>query len=122
MPTYRVEEVDDGYGIFGLVVAVTLIAILIYAAIYIGIPALIIWIIYKLVKRHKRKKQEAIEAEQAAILADEQKREEAQNYATTRLLELNTLLKEGILTKEQYDNMAQPLIKNLDLVENYEAD
>jgi len=57
---YRVTvEEDNGGGIIGVVVAVVIIAILLFALVWIGIPVLIGYIIYRIVKYNK--KQRALE-------------------------------------------------------------
>jgi hypothetical protein len=55
---YRVTiEEDDGNGwIIGLIAGAIVIGLLIYALIYVGIPLLIGYIIYLIIKRNKKKK------------------------------------------------------------------
>lgn len=117
MRTYRVEEVDDGFGAIGLFIAMFIIAALVYVAVYVGIPALIIYVIYRIIKWRKNKKKKKEEQQQYLIIEEQKKRENLQNYSTQRLLELKDLHRKGIITKEKYDELAAPLIENLNLIE-----
>jgi len=54
---YRVTvEEDNGSGIIGIIAAVVVIGFLLYALVWIGIPILIGYIIYRIVKYNKKKK------------------------------------------------------------------
>ena len=117
MSIYRVEEVDGGFGAIGLVVAMVIIVALVYLAVYVGIPALIIYVIYRIIKWRKNKKKKEEEQQQFLIIEEQKKRENLQNYSTQRLFELNELYQKGIITRGKYDELAAPLIKNLNLIE-----
>lgn len=121
MATYRIEEIEEGSWALSLIAGAVVLALCIWVAIYVGIPLLIIYITYRLIKRHKRKKKEKIEEEEAKLRESIVKRKEEQDYATNRLLELRTLYREGILSKEEYDRFAAPLIRKLNLVDRHSA-
>lgn len=54
---YKVTiEEDNGSGMIELVVVAVLIGILLFALVWVGIPALIGYIIYRIVKYYKKKK------------------------------------------------------------------
>lgn len=119
MPTFRIEEVEDTSPALTIIAVFAAIAILLYIAVYVGIPALIIYIIYRIIKRRKRKKQEIIERQEQEICNIKRQKEEAQQYATKRLMELNELYERGIISKEKYKSMASPLIDDLDLADRH---
>ncbi len=58
MERYKVtvEEDNGGFEIVALLIGVCLIGVIIYVAIWVGIPILLIWLIYKFVKWRKKKK------------------------------------------------------------------
>lgn len=74
---------------------------------------MIIYIIYRIIKKRKRKKQEIIERQEQEIYNIKRQKEEAQQYSTKRLMELNELYERGIISKEKYKSMASPLIDDL---------
>ena len=107
-----IEHDDDcgGFAIGGLVLAVGLLVLLAYLVVWVGIPALIIYGTYRLIKwaKSRRKKRLAREVNVVSQRLD---------YITNRLAELDDMCRRGIISQSRNRMLSEPLVNEMTFLE-----